>query len=63
MTLVLLIKYKFHTLVPYILLIIGSLPCIEGFVLSIKYKFHTLVHDKIQWKHWNPPNPEILKNR
>ena len=32
---------------------------IEELVLLIKYKFHTLIHDKIQWKHCNPP---ILKS-
>jgi hypothetical protein len=27
----------------------------------IKCQFHTLLHDRIQWKHCNPANLEILK--
>jgi hypothetical protein len=33
---------------------------IKGLVLLIKCQFHTLIHDRIQWKHCNLANLEIL---
>jgi hypothetical protein len=38
-----------------------TLRYLKGLVLLIKCQFHTLIHDRIQWKHCNLANLEVLK--
>ena len=34
----------------------------EGLVLLIQFHSHILIHDRIQVKSYNPPNPAFMKN-
>jgi len=34
---------------------------LKSFMLLNKCQSHTLMHDRIKWKHYKPPNHEILK--